>query len=89
MDEILHALYLRLDTTTNYLAKNAESQLLVKIIYQNPNATFKEILEGYKRIVKNANEQRLEELINDLLERKEIFQNKHRYNISRLSLIHI
>lgn len=83
MDEILHALYLRLDTTTNYLAKNAESQLLVKIIYQNPNATFKEILEGYKRIVKNANEQRLEELINDLLERKEIFQNKHRYNISR------
>lgn len=83
MDEILRTLYLRLDTTTNYLAKNAEAQLLVKIIYQKSNATFNEILESYQRIVQNASEQRLKELVDDLLEREEISKRQKKYYISK------
>ena len=47
MDSFLHSMYLRLDTTTKYLAKNAESQLLVKIIFQHDNLTFEEICKFY------------------------------------------
>lgn len=83
MDEILRSLYLRLDTNTKYLAKNAESQLLVKIIYQKQNAKFNEIFDSYSEIIKNANKQRLEELVNDLCKRNEISKNKHGYYISR------
>ncbi|KGN92618.1 hypothetical protein [Porphyromonas gulae] len=89
MDEILRSLYLRLDTNTSYLAKNAESQLLVKILYQNPNTTFKEIFESYQKIVKNTTEQRLQELVDDLLRRREISKQKHRYDISKSKRIKI
>lgn len=83
MDEILRSLYLRLDTNTSYLAKNAESQLLVKIIYQNPKTTFHNIFEGYQKIVKSITQQRLQELIDNLLIRQEISKYKGRYDISR------
>lgn len=83
MDEILRSLYLRLDTNTSYLARNAESQLLVKIIYQNPNTTFQGILESYRMINKNITKKRLRELVDDLLIRQEISKRKHTYDVPR------
>lgn len=83
MDKILRTLYLRLDTTTNYLAKNAEEQLIVKIIYQTPNATFDELLVNYKMVVKNTTPQRLHELIDGLLERNEVAKQGKRYSLPK------
>ena len=47
LDGVLRSMYLQLDTTTKYLTRNAESQLLVKIIFQHHNSTFKEICRFY------------------------------------------
>lgn len=89
MNEILRTLYLQLDTNTNYLAKNAEEQLVVKIIYQNPNVTFEELLANYEMVVKNTNPQRLHELLDGLLERNEIFKKRKKYSLPKNKQVRI
>lgn len=71
MDEILQNLYLRLDTHTKYLAKNAEAQLLVKLIYQNPNSSFQDLLSSFQKRVKNACVDRLKDLLEELSKNNE------------------
>ena len=82
-DSILHSMYLRLDTTTKYLTKNAESQLLVKIIFQHSNSTFEEVCKYYKDSIKVVSEDRLKELLSDLTESGEVLLKKGRYSIPR------
>ena len=76
-------MYLRLDTTTKYLTKNAESQLLVKIIFQHSNSTFEEVCKYYKDSIKVVSEDRLKELLSDLTESGEVLLKKGRYSIPR------
>lgn len=83
LDSVLHSMYLRLDTTTKYLAKNAESQLLVKIIFQHSNSTFEEICKYYKESIKVVNEDRLKDLISELIKNGEIIFKKKKYSIPR------
>ena len=52
MDKILQTMYLRLDSTTKSLSKNAISQLLIKILYANSNSLSEnQIISEYKRIL--------------------------------------
>ena len=83
LDSVLHSMYLRLDTTTKYLAKNAESQLLVKIIFQHNNLTFEEICKFYKGSIKVVNEDRLKDLISELIKNGEIVLKKRKYSIPK------
>ena len=72
MDEILKTLYLHLDTNTSYLLKNAECQLLVKLVYKYPKASVDEIYKAYKRIVGYVDQERFDGLVEYLLEHGEI-----------------
>lgn len=83
MDEILQNLYLRLDTHTKYLAKNAEAQLLVKLIYQNPNSSFQDLLSSFQKKVKNACVDRLKDLLEELSKNNEISSKKGKYSIPK------
>lgn len=83
IDSVLLSMYLRLDTTTKYLAKNAESQLLVKIIFQHSNSTFEEVCKFYKDSIKVVSEDRLRDLLLDLTNNGEILLKKGRYSIPR------
>lgn len=83
MDEILQSLYLKLDTTTKYLSKNAELQLLVKIIYQKNNTTFGEVYNHYSKITKSNNTNHVEELLKELVDNREVNYHKKRYSIPK------
>ena len=83
LDSVLRSMYLRLDTTTKYLAKNAESQLLVKIIFQHSSSTFQEICKFYKNSIKISSEDRIKELLLDLVENKEVTLKNKKYFIPR------
>jgi hypothetical protein len=52
MDNILKTMYLRLDSTTKSLTKNAISQLLIKILYASSKSlTENQLISEYKRIL--------------------------------------
>ena len=81
LDGVLRSMYLQLDTTTKYLTRNAESQLLVKIIFQHNNSTFKEICGFYKDFVKCENEERLDAVLSELIKNREIVKKNGKYSI--------
>lgn len=83
MDEILKTLYLHLDTNTSYLLKNAECQLLVKLVYKYPKASVDEIYKAYKRIVGYVDQERFDGLVEYLLEHGEIEKKKGRLDLSK------
>ena len=83
IDSVLHSMYLQLDTTTKYLAKNAESQLLVKIIFQHGDLTFEEICKFYKVSIKVVSEDRIKGLLLELTKNREIILKHKRYFIPK------
>lgn len=83
LDDVLRSMYLQLDTTTKYLTRNAESQLLVKIIFQHHNSTFKEICRFYKDFVKCENEERLDAVLSELIKNGEIVKKNGKYSIPK------
>lgn len=83
LDGVLRSMYLQLDTTTKYLTRNAESQLLVKIIFQHHNSTFKEICRFYKDFVNCENEERLDAVLSELIKNGEIVKKNGKYSIPK------
>lgn len=82
MDEILKTLYLHLDSNTSYLLKNAECQLLVKLVYKYPEASVDEIYNHYGRIARRVDQGRFDDLVQHLLNRGEIEKKKGRLDLS-------
>lgn len=85
MDKTLKALHLRLDSTSKSLTKNAISQLIIKILYQNENPLSKtDIQTQLSSVLKTDIEQRrVDESIDKLLEENEINFSKKRYTLTR------
>lgn len=85
MYETLKALSIRLDSPAQTLTKDAIAQLLIKIIYSNPNSmTRAQILDSYKRIV-GWDDARRDEInhILDSLKNTEIQYNKGNFYLSK------
>jgi len=85
MDKILKSIYLRLDSTTQSLTKNAISQLLIKIIYANINSiSEKEIISAYKNVIgKNKiDEEKVKDCLKQLVDEKSIIRQRGVYHIS-------
>jgi membrane protein len=85
MDKTLRSLYLRLDTNSTYLTEIAESQLLVKIIYQkgHEGMTSSQVIETYKEIVKGANDSRINKILDNLINTHEVEKKKGRYSVPK------
>lgn len=82
MDEILKTLYLHLDSNTSYLLKNAECQLLMKLIYKYPETSVDEVCNHYGRIARRVDQGRFDDLVQYLLNRGEIEKKKGRLDLS-------
>ena len=83
MDEILKTLYLHLDSNTSYLLKNAECQLLMKLVYKYPKASVDEIYNHYGRIARRVDQGRFDDLVQHLLNQGEIEKKKGHLDLSR------
>ena len=85
MDKTLKSLHLRLDSTSKSLTKNAISQLIIKVLFNNENPiSFKEIENGLKEVLKTSiDSKRIEGGVNKLLEQKEVQLNNKLYTLSR------
>lgn len=85
MDKILKTMYLRLDSTTNSLTKNAISQLLIKILYASKNPLNEnQIISEYKNILKKKkiNENQIKDNLKLLIGDNSIRYNKGYYYLS-------
>lgn len=85
MDKTLKTLYLRLDSTSKSLTKNAISQLIIKVLFSNQNPiSFIDLENGIKEVLKTSiDTKRIEEGIEKLLEKEEINFSKKQYSLTR------
>lgn len=84
MDDVLKSIYLRLDSTTRSLTKNAISQLLIKIIYFKEYSSKSDIILEYKNIIhiKQINDDDIDNCLRSLVTNHEIILNKGSYHLS-------
>lgn len=85
MDKIIKALHLRLDSTSKSLTKNAISQLIIKILFQNSSSiSLSEIENEIQKVLKaKIEDSRVEEAIGVLLEKNEIHYSEKKYSLTR------
>ena len=85
MDKTLKMMYLRLDSTTKSLTKNAISQLLIKILYaKNKQLTESQVIAEYKTILnKKVNEDQIRENLTKLIEDNSIRYQSGSYYLSK------
>ena len=85
MDKILKTMYLRLDSTTKSLTKNAISQLLIKIVYANNNQlSVNQVISEYKKVLnKKINEDLVKENLTNLVKDGSIKYQSGRYYLSK------
>jgi predicted nucleic acid-binding protein len=85
MDNILKSMYIRLDSTTKSLTKNAVSQLIIKILYASQSPlTKEEITTKYKELLnkRRINEEHLLDVLNGLESSNSVRCRKKRYYLT-------
>lgn len=83
MKNTLHAIYLKIDTTSKSLAKNALAQLIVKILFHHEKElTIEEIKSDVNSLLKTKiKKERVEEAIDLLLSERKINNNYDKYKL--------